>query len=904
MRRWYQHAVVAAVIATLSLAGLLDDFAARLSDFRASLFPRNPTGEVVIVAIDAKSIQKIGVWPWPRSIHAELLRALQRAGAADVAFDVDFSARSNSTQDQALSDALADFGGSAILPIFTQAAKRGKPERLYVSRPLPQFSAHAWLGVVNVMPERSGLIRQYALGDVIEGEFSPSLAPLLAGGNVQPNHSFYLDYSIDAKLIPTVSVVDVLAGRVAETSLKGKKVIVGGTAIELGDRFHVPVAGIISGVELQALAAEAIVQGRMLHAFDGAIALIGLAALCLLLHVASRRGQIQAQIMWLLALAAAIEVSAALLQAKTPLILNTSVWHAAIGSYLVVLLTSELDLRGALMRVAQQKFQSVAMSLGDAVVSVDKIGCIKFWNRGAEDIFKYRADEITGRAFRDLVEAANFELPASCESRPAVSELVGIRKDGARFPMEVRFSTYDQTDGTYYNAVLRDITERKAYEERILFLAMQDALTGLANRTQLSKDLTSALERAKTRWEYVAVLLLDLDNFKEINDTLGHGAGDRFLRIFARQLRARLGDQVILARLGGDEFAVVIEGADAQARLEDATRAVARIFSSGYRYVDGVAFTVSASMGSAMFPKDADSVEVLLAKADLALFHAKKTCCGEYMPYQYSYTQELEKRRELETELRRAFKNNEFELFYQPQMSLCDGALDGVEALIRWRHPERGLIPPGEFLEALLGCNLSTPVGTWVMKTACIQAKKWQQDGHRIRMGVNLSPSQFRSDLPATVRSILAETRVNPGLLELEVTENILLHENSRAEALLQELRDIGVSIAFDDFGTGYASLSYLKRFPLDRLKIDRSFVRDLERDQKSLAIVTGIVDLARRLGLSTIAEGIEDRHCAELLAKIGCSHGQGFYFGKPVSESQFDAAYFNTAKSSCLALV
>ena len=281
-------------------------------------------------------------------------------------------------------------------------------------------------------------------------------------------------------------------------------------------------------------------KGECFVNLSGALAIIGLAILGLLVHLVNNRWRVRTQTLGLLALAAVLEATAALVQAKVPLILNTSGWHVAIGSYLAMIWISELDLRGSLMRVAQQRFQSVAMSLGDAVVSIDEHGSVKFWNRGAEEIFGYRADEIAERPFRNLIGTSDFALPGSREGWPVVSELVGVRSNGEHFPIEVRFSTLEQAGGRLYTVIIRDITERKANEGRILYLAMHDPLTGLANRAQLSQRLATSLERAKRSQESVSVLLIDLDNFKEINDTLGHGAGDRFLRIFARQLRAEL----------------------------------------------------------------------------------------------------------------------------------------------------------------------------------------------------------------------------------------------------------------------------------------------------------------------------------------------------------------------------
>ncbi|NJO35238.1 MAG: EAL domain-containing protein [Rhodospirillales bacterium] len=816
-------------------------------------------------------------------------------GVADVAFDIDFGSRSAVASDQRFVKALEEFGGSTILPMFKQAGMdaRGAP-RLYTTRPLPEFAAHAWPATVNVVPERSGLVRRYPAGETIDSQFFPSLAGLLAGRYDTSAQSFHLDYGIQAKTIPVYSFVDVLDGTVGARQLKGKKVVIGATAIELGDRFHVPVAGIIAGVELQALAAESILQGRMLAKTNIAVTVVGLAVLSGIMLLIWNVWTPTRQTIALLAFAVAVEGSAVLLQAHAPIIVDTAAWLTAAGTYLVALWLNELDLRHVVARVAQQRFQSIAMSLGDGVVCMDVDGAISFWNGGAKAIFGYGAGEVTGRPFSLLHEksgSAGLGEPVSlfggCDEP---IELVGVRKNGERFPLEVRFSSWRESDGRHSGAIVRDITARKREEERIRYLAMHDPLTGLANRAQFSECFKEAANRVRESERCAGVLLIDLDNFKEINDTLGHESGDRFLSTFAGQLRMCVDDSAPVARLGGDEFVVLVEGGDVETKLDELVKSIAGMFASRYTNVDGSGFLISATSGAAIYPRDGDTPDELLAKADLALYRAKKEGRGAHVRYHPSFKRDLEQRRLLEAELHRAVQEEEFELMYQPQVRLSDGGIIGAEALIRWRHPVRGLISPGEFLSALNSGNLASAVGTWVLRTACKQGRRWQSAGHGIRVGVNLSPAQFNEKLPYVISDALRETGFSANLLEIEVTENILLNEDDPTTSRqLQRLRNLGVRIAFDDFGTGYASLSYLKRFPLDRLKIDRSFVTDLGSDPRNTAIVAAIVDLGKGLGLSVIAEGVENPHCVKLLREHGCEEGQGYCFGRPMTADEFE---------------
>ena len=726
--RWRPHIFVVFTLAALSLTGVLCTVHDKFSDWRSRLAPRAVTGEIALVAIDAPSIARLGVWPWQRTLHAELLSKLKAAGAAEVAFDVDFSSRSTVADDQAFARALEEFGGSAILPVFKQVAqdKDGAPHIL-VARPLPEFASHAWSAAVNVVPEPNGSVRRYSFGELMKDEFHPSMAALLAGAYAKTSRVFHLDQSIRVKGLPTFSFVDVLDGNIDTSRLKDKRVIIGATAIELGDRFHLPIGGIVSGVELQALAAETVLQARMLGTTGLFVSLAGLAALALLTIAALRRLGPARQTMVLIAVACVLEAAAALMQAKTSTIVDTSLWLAAIGSYVIALWLNELDFRRVVAKIAENRFQSVALSLGDGVVCVDPSGHITFWNPGAKAIYGYCAKEAIGQAFGMLYQEGSVFSPAQlclrCDELGESVELRGVRKDGSIFSLEARLSSWQESNGTHYGAVVRDITSRKRAEKRIRYLALHDSLTGLANRTQLRDRMNESIGGASQSSGAMAVLLIDLDNFKEINDTLGHEQGDKFLCTFAEQLQACIDDDALVARLGGDEFVVFVEGTDAEARAKATAQSISEIFGDSYTFVDGSGFLISACSGSAIFPRDGSTVDELLASADLALHRAKILGRGAHVPYQRSFGEELEKRRLLEAELRRAAENGEFELHYQPQFRLRDARLVGVEALIRWRHPVRGLLLPGEFLDVLHSSNLSVAVGGWVLKMACEQGQ-------------------------------------------------------------------------------------------------------------------------------------------------------------------------------------
>ena len=382
----------------------------------------------------------------------------------------------------------------------------------------------------------------------------------------------------------------------------------------------------------------------------------------------------------------------------------------------------------------------------------------------------------------------------------------------------------------------------------------------------------------------MALLLIDLDNFKEVNDTVGHSFGDELLLKYSKDLKALIRNKDFVARLGGDEFAVIVEESDAQNWALELSNEIVRNAENSPIIVDGHQFSTASSIGISVYPQDGENAESLMANADLALYRAKEDQKCKNIFFAPEMRSRLLQRRKIESDLDVALTESQFRLFYQPQFRLRDDKFVGIEALIRWQHPERGLIPPSQFMDVVNAGTISDRVGYWVLETACRQAQVWNQMGYPLRTGVNLSQSQFRSiNLVQIVQDVLYRTELPNSLLELEVTENILLEQEKHAEEILHELRLHGVSIAFDDFGTGYASLSYLKNFPLDRIKIDRSFVRDIFTDRDSQAIVRAILALSKLMNLEVIAEGIENKMTLELLEKLDCTEGQGYYFGKPM---------------------
>ena len=440
-------------------------------------------------------------------------------------------------------------------------------------------------------------------------------------------------------------------------------------------------------------------------------------------------------------------------------------------------------------------------------------------------------------------------------------------------------------DGANLHRVIRYAIERKRTELELVRLAHFDQLTSLPNRTLLRERVDHAIARAMRAGSGVATLILDMDRFKEINDMLGHEIGDKLLVEAARRIRANVRDQDTVARLGGDEFAVVLEGVS---EAKEVLPVIERIIGSlgELTEIDGHEVSSSISVGIAMYPENGNDLSELLRAADLAMYQAKSSGRGRYQFFADAMQEEAQSRHALEWALRRAVERKEFELVYQPQLCLRTGTVIGVEALLRWMSPTRGLLTPYHFIAGLEEFGLINEVGQWVLQTACEQIREWQAMHFApMRIAVNVSAQQFEDPmLIDKIQSALKETKLPPELLELELTESCLMSDPAQASALLREIRDLGVRIAIDDFGTGYSSLTYLHEFPLNALKIDKNFVQSVESNDRGGPISKMIIGLGQNLGLEVIAEGVETEAQLRYMREHGCDVAQGYLYARPES--------------------
>ncbi len=425
---------------------------------------------------------------------------------------------------------------------------------------------------------------------------------------------------------------------------------------------------------------------------------------------------------------------------------------------------------------------------------------------------------------------------------------------------------------------------RKEAEAHLTFIANYDTLTGLHNRAMFNQRLTQALARAQRLAKMAAVLFIDLDRFKLINDTLGHDAGDRLLKQIAERLRECLREGDTIGRQGGDEFVVLVEDVTEPNQVTGVAQKMLETVAQPY-LIAGQEFHVTASIGISIFPEDGRDQQVLLKNADIAMYRAKEKGKNNYQFYSAQMNLHSFERLALETSLRRAVERNEFLLHYQPKVDMRSGRITGVEALVRWQHPDRGMVPPAQFIPLAEETGLIVQIGEWVLRTACSDARGWRDQGlPEISVAVNLSARQFaREDLASSILNVVHEAGFDPRSLELEITESTVMQSADRAASVLRQLKDVGVRVAIDDFGTGYSSLGYLKQFPIDSVKVDRSFIRDIPDDKDDVAITCAVIAMAQSLRLKVVAEGVETAEQYAFLREQGCDEIQGYYFSQPV---------------------
>ena len=577
------------------------------------------------------------------------------------------------------------------------------------------------------------------------------------------------------------------------------------------------------------------------------------------------------------------------------------------GSYLVPQSLRNIIQRKAVEETAfleKARAEITLNSISDAVIGTDMAGNVDYLNVAAENMTGWPREEARGRPVGEVMQIINGATRES-KTNPIGSVLetnmrvdltpgtVLIRRDGSEVTIADSAAPIHDSHGKIAGAVMvfHDVTAAQVAAMKMSHLAQHDFLTDLPNRLLLTDRIAQAITLAKRRGSTLAVLFLDLDNFKHINDSLGHATGDKLLQSVASRLTDCVRSSDTVSRQGGDEFVILVtEDKHAEDAALIANKILAALAKS-HTIGDNV-LHVTPSIGISVYPSDAENAEALIKNADTAMYHAKEKGRNNYQFFTHDMNVRAVERQVIETNLRRALERQEFALHYQPKINLDTGAITGAEALLRWLHPDWGVVLPDRFVAIAEECGLIVPIGRWVLREACAQAKRWQDAGLDLgSVSVNISALEFRrADFVDGVHAVLHETGLEAGRLQLEITESVLMRDAESSTAILQQLKDMGVQLAVDDFGTGYSSLSYLSQFPIDVLKIDQSFVQDIGTPNDNGIIVSAVIAMGTSLKQRVVAEGIEHAEQLAFLKERNCEEGQGYLFSRPLQPEQFGA--------------
>jgi diguanylate cyclase (GGDEF)-like protein/PAS domain S-box-containing protein len=943
--RWLERTGLALALVLLALAlgqtGWLNRWDLLFYDWSLSAGSRAPAEDIVIVAIDEQSLRDMGRWPWSRHVHAELVRKLAAAGAKAVALDIIFAEpdRDDPTADQELAAALAEHG-RVVLPVLNEQIRT--QGQLIETLPVPALAqAAARLGHVDVDLDQDGIARgvylKAGLGSPHWSTLSLALLEAVDPGGWQtlPGrrapparplsfNAWQRDYHI---LIPfagppghfqQASYQDVLDDHFTPDLFHDRWVLVGVTAAGLGDALPTPVsarAQPMPGVEFNANILDALLQGVAIQPLPSSRFLPLTALLVLLplmMYAVCPPG-------WMLPLAGLM--LALTLVVSFGLLWIAQLWFPPATALLVQGLGCALwigqrwrQARHALL-VEQERAQATLYSVGDAVVVTDPQGRVESLNPVAESLLGCTQATVQGQPLGAIFRLANdpdhrsrLDLAALCLRKNQFLQLpepgILVSRDGQEYAVRASAAPIRDPRGRALGAVVAfgDLTENRRLTQQVTYQATHDALTQLPNRHLLQDRLKRAIARARRAGQNFAVLCVDLDHFKKVNDGLGHAAGDTLLRAAATRLLACGRGEDTIARLDGDTFVILLENLHREDHVVGFAQKILEALAPSFHIESHECF-ITASVGVSLYPKDGQNMEMLLKNADSAMHRAKDNGRDTIQFYSQDMHVRALERLTLEQSLRYALERNELELHYQPQMDLLHGRIIGVEALLRWRHAQRGLIPPKEFVPLAEETGLIEVLGEWVLRTACRQASAWQKEGlPPLRMAVNLSPRQFlRPGLVEMVGRILEEAELEPRYLDLEITEGLLMKNVEGSIVTLHALKRIGVHLSIDDFGTGYSSLSYLKRFPIDQLKIDRSFVSDIIGNQDNTAIALAVIAMAHSMRLKVIAEGVENPAQLAFLQQHRCDEMQGYYLSRPAPARQISALLRGESSSAAL---
>ncbi len=917
--------ILLAAVAGLAYTGVLERFDYILYDKMAVLqqYPQDP--EIVIVAIDDESFKALGRWPWSRGVHAELINRLRSIGNKAVALDLLLSEPQDSDPyaDHLLAYAIAMHGGV----IFPVAPALDGTDTLTLTQPLPLFTQQAVLGHTDVELDSDGVARRVFLYAGINAPVWPALGlaltnpaaaragyQSLALEQMQEQTGYWvraqealIPYAGESGSFRKISYARILFDDDALAGLRDKTVIVGMTATGMGARFATPLSPLnhqpMTGVEWHANVFSMMTTGRAIYPVPAAVTtVISVVWVSIVLALIAWSGKNFTVPPLLASIGAAVFLAGLMLEFYR-------IWippgAALLGTLSLYPLWNWRRINDFLRTFWISKTHSNAAleSIGDGVIITDALDQVIYINKGAENILRNRFDQIKGKRLAETLgfDVQTSNLPVNQTGEDSVAGNLGIpgmvecmlktAQGNERTVRITRNPLFDDREAVIGSVIaMTDITDRIELAQQVAHQQSYDALTKLPNRSRLLAQFDTLIQAIQGSGKIIAVFFVTLDNFKKINDAMGHHAGDKLLQMVSARLYDFAVAEGILARWGGDEFVLLSSGL---ARKDSASEMAQKMLDAiRQRFeIDGMEVFVSVSIGVSFYPENGLSSETVLERAGTAMYRVKKDG-GNHFGF-YSAESSVVWTRdqlELERELRAAIKNDELQVLFQPIVNAQTHHIARIEALVRWPHPKRGYLSPSEFIPLAEDIGQIEQLGEIVLKASCRAAYRLMQLGYPVNVSVNVNPRQLLNPhFPQTIMQALCDTGLPAKSLILEITESAIVNDMERVSRVLEEIKRLEISIALDDFGTGYSSLTLLRELPIDILKIDKSFVRTLDQNRNDLKIVQAIIGLGKNLGLAVIAEGVETERQVKLLLQHACYFHQGFYFSRPIP---YDALY------------
>ncbi len=884
-----------AVTLVLYLSGVLHNLDNSIAALNFKLTRHAVDADVVLVEIDSYSIKQLKLWPWPRSYHARVLERLHESGANKIFFDVDFSAPSEAGEDAEFARALGAFGrGQIMLPTFLQYTSSQANRKLSLIQPLPLFADRVTPVSVNLKPDPDGLVRRINLFSRFADVDLYTAPALFHGGDIYDADTLLIDFSIDPGSFRHISYADVYSGNYPSDLFADKHVIVGATALELSDQIPVPVYQSLPGPVVQALAYQTLIAGKLKNIDKPVVVLlVALMQLCimfLLMKISWRTGlaiAVSVTVGWLL-LGQQLLIRGFLLDTSPLLIFP---WLSFVFMQLARIDEQALRLFRQRMSLIRQGalMATVVENTGDGILTLNDRGIIKSVNPAAKKMFGYTGQSPVNHSISTLIPILmNNGMFAQGYTGKGLCEDQGRHLSAELFPIEFSVNRLPLADQILYTVFVRDITERKARQMELSLQATHDSLTGLFNRAALKNRLQKVVQEYVESQYPAALLFVDLDRFKEINDTLGHGAGDRILHELGERLESLQSDDIFVARIGGDEFGVLLTGLDATRQAEPMADELVTLIKKPF-VAEAMSLQVQASIGIAHLPEHTQADEELMMFADVAMYQAKINHL-DYVVYDASLDSNTLRNLAISSQLNLAVDDEQFILFYQPKVDINSNEVVCLEALVRWVHPTLGTVAPDDFINVAERSGMIKPLTLYTLKAAMSRCRRLRAQGYNISMAVNLSAFLLQDmSLVDDLKNFLTEYSVDPAWLELEITESAIVDNPERAFEILKQIRALDIRLSIDDFGTGYASLSYLKQLPIQELKMDKLFINELLTNQSDQIIVRSTVELSHSLGLKVVAEGVESSEIYDFLREAGCDIAQGYWISPPLPSAQLE---------------